>query len=57
MTVLSKTTPKRKKPAMRKQNDAHPGIEIDDKGAVIPVEKRTADDRAAVHRASAKRRG
>jgi hypothetical protein len=57
MTARSKTAPKRKKPAMRKPSDAHPGIEVDATGAVIPVEKRTADDRAAVHLASAKRRG
>ena len=40
------------KPAMRKHNDAHPGIEIDNHGDPIPVEDRTADDRAAVHDAS-----
>ncbi|HWD27795.1 MAG TPA: hypothetical protein VG387_11555 [Rhizomicrobium sp.] len=55
MTARSKKAPKPKTLAMRKQTDAHPGIEIDDKGDVIPVEKRTTGDRAAVHRASAKR--
>ena len=57
MTARTKSPAKRKKPAMRKSSDAHPGIEVDNKGEVIPVPKRTADDRAAVHRASAKRRG
>lgn len=39
-----------KKPAMRKQPDAPPGIEVDNHGNPIPVADRTADDKAAATR-------
>jgi hypothetical protein len=46
-----------KKPAMRKHTRAHPGIELDNKGHPIPVEKRLPADKALTHRAAPKREG
>ncbi|HEY5237651.1 MAG TPA: hypothetical protein VIJ62_04660 [Rhizomicrobium sp.] len=47
-------TGKTKKGAMRQKYPAHPGIERDAHGDIIPMEDRLPEDRAKSHRAARK---